>query len=193
MWVSSVLSITNCSVFLSFGIAVGSAIFGWMYVGATNSTSCEGAISPWFRFIFVPAFTICLLVVNQAHPSQFPVAVLIAGAGYVVNYFSSLHLNTPQVANAVGAFAVGLIGNLYSRLYRGTAYLSVLPAVFVQVPSGLAAQGSLLAGIETATTLGSSSNGTSDSATSDAINVNSLKFGYDQSYFTSVAYFLGFR
>lgn len=45
---------------------------------------------------------------------------------------------------------MGVLGNLYSRLRHGVAAAALLPAIFVQVPSGLAASGSLLAGLSTA-------------------------------------------
>jgi uncharacterized membrane protein YjjB (DUF3815 family) len=64
----------------------------------------------------VPGFTFCLLVINQARPKQFPVMLLISGIGYVVTYFSSLHFTESQVASALGAFAIGVCGHVYSRL-----------------------------------------------------------------------------
>jgi|SRR5467141_233534 len=39
------------------------------------------------------------------------------------------------------------MGNLYSRLRHGLAAAVILPAIFVQVPSGLAASGSLISGV----------------------------------------------
>ena len=65
----------------------------------------------------VPAFTLCLLVINQARPKQFPVMILISGIGYTVTYFSSRHFEESQVASALGAFAIGVCGHIYSRLY----------------------------------------------------------------------------
>lgn len=77
--------------------------------------------------------------------------IAIAMAGYTVNFFTSHRLaHQPQVANSIAAFAVGILGNLYSRLSNGLAFASMLPAIFVLVPSGLSAQGSLLAGIKAA-------------------------------------------
>ena len=70
----------------------------------------------------VPAFTLCLLVINQARPRQFPVMILISGIGYAVSYFSSLHFAESQVASALGAFAIGVCGHIYSRLYFPSQY-----------------------------------------------------------------------
>lgn len=80
-----------------------------------------------------------------------PVMVVIAFAGYVVNYFSAMKFpSSAQISNTFGALTVGVLGNLYSRMHHGVAAAALLPAIFVQVPSGLAASGSLLAGLSTA-------------------------------------------
>lgn len=55
-----------------------------------------------------------------------------------------------QLSNTFGALTVGVLGNLYSRMRHGVAAAALIPAIFVQVPSGLAAGGSLLAGISSA-------------------------------------------
>lgn len=107
--------------------------------------------SPYYRFIFVPIFTLCLTVINQAKWKQTPVMILIAFAGYVVNFFSTRRFPAaPQISNTLGALTVGVLGNLYSRVHHGVAAAALIPAIFVQVPSGLAATGSLLAGLSTA-------------------------------------------
>ncbi|KAI0385494.1 DUF1212-domain-containing protein [Hypomontagnella monticulosa] len=153
------------SLFLGFGITVGTALYGVMDSKATSATSCPNPIPVYYRFFFVPLFTICLAFVNQAKWKQMPVMVVIAFAGYIVNFFSGPSFAaSPQIANTLGAFTVGVLANLYSRLRHGVAAAALLPAIFVQVPSGLAATGSLLSGLSTANELTNSStvlNGTS--------------------------------
>ena len=77
------------------------------------------------------------------------VTVSIAFGGYQVNYWSSNEFakSNIQIANALGALAIGSMANVYSRWGRGLAAAALLPAIFVQVPSGLAAGGSLVAGL----------------------------------------------
>ncbi|KAI1388615.1 DUF1212-domain-containing protein [Hypoxylon trugodes] len=153
------------SLFLGFGITVGTALYGLMDPKATSATSCPNPIPTYYRFFFVPLFTMCLAFVNQAKWKQMPVMVVIAFAGYIVNFFSSPKFAaSPQIANTLGAFTVGVLANLYSRLRHGVAAAALLPAIFVQVPSGLAATGSLLSGLSTANELNNSTevvNGTS--------------------------------
>ncbi|CAR29793.1 hypothetical protein ZYGR_0AD04770 [Zygosaccharomyces rouxii] len=142
------------SLFLSFGITLGAALFGWMYKNATNETNCPYPISPWYRFLFVPAFTIGISLINQAHWIQLPVMVTISCTGYVVTYYSGKHFkNSTEFTASLAAFVIGIMGNLYSRVWKGLAVSAMLPAIFVQVPSGVASQSSLLSGLQSANEL----------------------------------------
>lgn len=139
------------SLFLGFGITLGAAIYGWMDSSATSNPSCTSPLDDWWRVLFVPMFTVGLALVNQAHWKQIPVMVVISSAGYVVTYFSNKRLQSAsELTSAIGAFVIGILGNMYSRVGHGLAFAAMLPAIFVQVPSGLAAQGSLIQGIITA-------------------------------------------
>lgn len=75
----------------------------------------------------------------------------IAMVGYLSqDKISQFVGNNPQVANFAGAFAVGVLGNLYSRLFGGMAFTTILPGILLQVPSGLSSRGSIIAGIQIA-------------------------------------------
>jgi uncharacterized membrane protein YjjP (DUF1212 family) len=149
------------TLFLGFGLLIGTTIFGLMYPDATNDVTChlpEYWNSPndswkiiYTKFVWLPIFTVCLAIINQAKWRQMPVMTLIAFSGYQANYWVSSRVsNNIQVSNAIGAFVIGAIANLYSRFFHGLAAAAMLPAIFVQVPSGLAASGSLVAGITSA-------------------------------------------
>ena len=139
------------SLFLGFGITIGTALYSLMDSNATSATTCSNPITPYYRWLFVPPFALTLAIINQAKWKQLPVMLFIAFAGYIVNFFSARRFPTsPQISNTLGAFAVGVLGNLYSRMRHGMAAAALLPAIFVQVPSGLAASGSLLAGLSSA-------------------------------------------
>ncbi|KGO73742.1 protein of unknown function DUF1212 [Penicillium italicum] len=142
------------SLFLGFGITIGTAVYGLLDAQASTAYTCPA--SPIHneylqRFPFVILFTVCLAVVNRAKWKQMPIMIVISLAGYVTNYFSAkrFYSNT-QVSNALGAFVIGVMGNFYSRLRHGLAAAAMLPAIFVLVPSGLAASGSLISGITSA-------------------------------------------
>lgn len=46
-----------------------------------------------------------------------------------------------DIVSAVGAFVIGLLGNLYSRVIGGTAFTSMVTGVLYLVPSGIAQGG----------------------------------------------------
>ncbi|KAE8318507.1 hypothetical protein BDV41DRAFT_379516 [Aspergillus transmontanensis] len=142
------------SLFLGFGITIGTAVYGLLDSDASSDYTCPASpITNEYlqHFPFVIPFTICLALVNHAKLKQIPVMIVIAFAGYVTNYFGSKRFySSTQVSNALGAFVIGVMGNLYSRLRHGFAAAAMLPAIFVLVPSGLAASGSLISGIASA-------------------------------------------
>ena len=80
--------------------------------------------------------------------------LLLAIIGYLVNHYSAQRFaSNAQIAQTLGALAIGVLANLYSRLRHGLAAAVLLPAIFVQVPSGLAASGSLISGVISANQL----------------------------------------
>ncbi|SCU86038.1 LADA_0D11826g1_1 [Lachancea dasiensis] len=165
------------SLFLGFGITLGAALFGWIFesvIAASNETTCAKSIDPIYRIIFVPAFSIGLALINQARWSQIPVMTFISCCGYGVTYACGLHFKSSTEFNAaISAFAIGILGNLYSRIWKGLAVSAMLPAIFVQVPSGVASQSSLLAGIQSANAIVNKDNSTTE--TSDISG--SMSFG----------------
>jgi len=210
------------SLFLGFGITIGTVLYGMMDKNATSMTTCHEPMSTNFHYFFVPAFAICLMIVNQAKCKQIPSMTVIAFIGWIVNFHSSRYFrNNAQVSNTLGALAIGIAANAHARFGRhvenwsldvwehkirpelkrlrhiygrnahgsihthkikhsafepthttsqpvsptssvsdfvphtrkigyGLAAAAMLPAIFVQVPSGLSVQGSLVQGITSA-------------------------------------------
>ncbi|KAJ5919839.1 hypothetical protein N7454_009674 [Penicillium verhagenii] len=170
------------SLFLGYGITVGLTIYGLMDSNASSQTTCpnlEVYGSVYVRkFPFVAIYAVFLALVNHAKWKQMPVMVFIATAGYIANYFSTLKFgSSSEVANTVGAFTVGMLGNLYSRLWHGHAATAILPGIFVLVPSGLASSGSLLSGLTYANEVIA---GDTSSTSSSDTSVSSLGFGMIQ-------------
>ncbi|EOD43162.1 putative pheromone-regulated membrane protein [Neofusicoccum parvum UCRNP2] len=228
------------SLFLGFGMTIGIVLFGVMDKNATSATSCSNQMPTNYTFFFVPAFTMCLCIINQAKWKQMPVMVFISFAGYIVTKFSSERFQgNTQISSTLGALAIGAMANLYSRLgtkidnftldlyenhlrprYRalrrkvtgkkeelrmsykraeaeslpassnaseiyvprsrkvgyGVAAAAMLPAIFVQVPSGLAVSGSLVSGITSADQIVHNSTGTATPAATDTSSMNSAAF-----------------
>jgi uncharacterized membrane protein YjjP (DUF1212 family) len=94
---------TIYSLFLGFGITIGSVIFGLMDKDATSETQCTDPMSPWWYFFFVPAFTMCLIIIHQSKWKQAPVMMILSCVGYFVNYSVARYVKgNVQIANALG-------------------------------------------------------------------------------------------
>jgi uncharacterized membrane protein YjjP (DUF1212 family) len=168
------------SLFLGYGVTVGTTIYGLMDDNATTESTCPNATSTWGNeyiqhFPFVALFCLFAALINQAKPKQLPVTVIMGVCGYVTNYFSTKKLGSNQVANTVGAFTIGLLANLYSRIWHGHAAAAIIPGIFTLVPSGLASSGSILSGLEYAEAV---KNGDINSTTSGSSSSSLLGLGY---------------
>ncbi|KAF1807988.1 DUF1212-domain-containing protein [Eremomyces bilateralis CBS 781.70] len=220
------------TLFLGYGIMIGSVIYGAIDKNATSDTTCHDPMRKEWYFLFVPLFALCLCIINQAHWRQMPLMIFIAFCGYLANFYSAQYfIENAQVSNTLGALCIGVLANLYSRLGRhwdkvlrwawkrafkrqaslaldtesssspdtpnpgspgsseprrpnrtwkvayGLAAAAMLPAIFVQVPSGLAAGGSLLAGVTSADQLTENVTDSSTGGASDQMGgVNSGAF-----------------
>ncbi|KAF3907704.1 hypothetical protein AA313_de0207806 [Arthrobotrys entomopaga] len=142
------------SVLLWFGISIGTALYGFVDPNATNNTICSDQNLKEYRFFYVPMYTFFVLLANQARWKQAPAMLVISLVGYTVNFFSADRFpHTPQVANGLAALTIGVLGNLYSRVVHQAAFTAMVPAILLQVQSGIASSGSLMAGLTVAMTI----------------------------------------
>jgi uncharacterized membrane protein YjjP (DUF1212 family) len=173
------------SLFLGYGVTVGTTIYGLMDGHATTQESCPPAsLKIWGNeyiqhFPFVALFCMFAALINQAKPKQLPVTVLLGVCGYVTNYFSTKKLGSNQVANTIGAFTIGLLANLYSRLWHGHAAAAIIPGIFTLVPSGLASSGSIISGLSYAEQVASGNVSSTSGATSES-SLTALGYGMIQ-------------
>ncbi|PWN93324.1 DUF1212-domain-containing protein [Acaromyces ingoldii] len=140
------------SLFLGFGIAIGSDVYFLLDPGARKTmhvplqTSSQQPLTPWLNFLFVPVFATlaCFNLLQPLRSREVPVAVFIACVGWVINRVTKTFIfDRSDVVSAIGSFAIGLLGNLYSRIFKGTAFTAMTPAVLFLVPSGMAMAGGL--------------------------------------------------
>lgn len=109
------------TLFLGYGITIGSVLYGYADRQATSSVHCIKPLntSVAWKLTFVCLFTLCLCILNQAKWKQMPVMLAISMAGYCVSSFSSGYFRgNSQVSNTLGALAIGVLANLYARLGR---------------------------------------------------------------------------
>jgi uncharacterized membrane protein YjjP (DUF1212 family)/uncharacterized membrane protein YjjB (DUF3815 family) len=142
------------SLFLGYGITVGTAIYGAIDSNATNSTRCQDPMNPYWNFLLVPLYVFFTTFTVQAKYKQMPAMIIIAFAGYIVNFYAGMKFSSSApIAYTFGAFTIGVLANLYSRLRHGVAAAVLLPAVYVQVPGSLASSGSINSALQTASAL----------------------------------------
>ncbi|PSS34048.1 hypothetical protein PHLCEN_2v1952 [Hermanssonia centrifuga] len=101
----------------------------------------------WTQFIIVPIFSI-LSSVNNEQPTNWDlvVMVVISCISYTANKVADHFIfNRSDVVSAIGAFTVGLLGNVYSRKMGGTAFTTMVTGVLFLVPSGLSEAGGITA------------------------------------------------
>lgn len=143
------------SLFLGYGVTIGTTAYGLMDKSATSEGSCVGEPQQPYgnayvqHFPFVAVYCILAGLVNQARFRQTPIMAVFGLIGYLPNYFLSDRLGSSTgLANTVGAFALGTAGNLYSRLWHGHAASAIIPGIFTIVSSGLAASGAIISGLQ---------------------------------------------
>ncbi|KAI9508342.1 hypothetical protein F5148DRAFT_1356167 [Russula earlei] len=102
----------------------------------------------WSQFITVPAFSVLSSMGNLQPWRSWDLVVMVIiscisfAANKTANHFI---FNRSDVVSAIGAFAVGVLGNVYSRRFGGTAFTAMVTGVLFLVPSGLSQAGGLTA------------------------------------------------
>ncbi|KAF9534188.1 DUF1212-domain-containing protein [Crepidotus variabilis] len=102
----------------------------------------------WTSFIIVPLFSFLSSLANlqPLRSKQLPVMVVISCFSYASNKIANHYIfNRSDIVSAIGAFTVGLLGNVYSRKMGGTAFTSMVTGVLFLVPSGLSQAGGITA------------------------------------------------
>ncbi|EMD40684.1 hypothetical protein CERSUDRAFT_44225 [Gelatoporia subvermispora B] len=102
----------------------------------------------WTQFIIVPIFSVLSSLANLQPfwTWELVVMVVVSCVSYAANKVANHFIfNRSDVVSAIGAFAVGLLGNIYSRRMGGTAFTSMVTGVLFLVPSGLSQAGGITA------------------------------------------------
>lgn len=104
---------------------------------------------PWkWTLPLVPTFAFLLALWNlQAirgwkDVKNIAIMVLFGCASYAANSVGETFIHG-SVGSVLGAFAVSLLGTVYTRLWNGYAFPAMVPGVLLLVPTGLTAVGGL--------------------------------------------------
>lgn len=136
------------SLFLGYGIDVGSQLWAVVDSNAPTSAVCPRSVDPKWKLLLVPCYLALQATLIGSRPRQIPIQVLFGSIAYTVNFFVSKYA-TAQVADTASAFTLGILGHLYARSRHAFAFASVVAGIMVLVPSALSAQGGLIAGLST--------------------------------------------
>jgi len=102
---------------------------------------------PWWTLLFlVPLYAIfsALAAYQPLRSRELPVMILVSCCSYAAN--RGVHILVPtraDISGAIGAFVIGTMSHLYSRIFRGTAFGVMFNGIGFLVPSALAATGGL--------------------------------------------------
>lgn len=149
------------TLFLGFGILIGTALYGFIDSNAVSATTCQ---MPWYwdtlttrwhttyaQFVWVPIFALAISIMHHAKRRHLPAMTFIATCGHQAFYWSLRRFaQNLQFAGMTAAFAIGLLANAYAHFSDCLSSTILLPAVLVIIPNALAASGSLVAGVGTA-------------------------------------------
>ncbi|KZV71465.1 DUF1212-domain-containing protein [Peniophora sp. CONT] len=142
------------SLFLGFGLAIGAEVYtkirGIKQVVGSEDYTCSASHDPslwwratpsmWWAFLTVPMFSLFLSLRNHAPAwrRELPLLVFVSCCGWVTNHFTGLAFpGQADISSAVGAFAVGIIANIYGRVWKGNAFVVMITGILFQLPSGL--------------------------------------------------------
>lgn len=95
------------------------------------------ALPWWTLFFLVPIYSTCSSLSNLQYwrSPQLPIMVLFSCCAYAANRAASIVLpGRTDIVSAAGAFVIGSLGNIYSRVVRGTAFTSMVTGVLFLVP-----------------------------------------------------------
>ncbi|KAF7796642.1 hypothetical protein EIP86_007824 [Pleurotus ostreatoroseus] len=122
-----------------------------IYVGCLRTPDMPWYRQPfpwWTQLIIVPTFSILSSLANlqPIWTLDMLVMVAISCVSYTANKVANKFiLNRSDIVSSIGAFAVGILGNFYSRKMGGTAFTVMVTGVLFLVPSGLSAVGGITA------------------------------------------------
>jgi uncharacterized membrane protein YjjP (DUF1212 family) len=137
---------------LLLGVAVGQAAANAL---VEIPASTPAALPIWAEWVAVLASALAMVVVVRAAGAATPWIFLATLAGFL-GARGGTELLGPQLGVMVGAFALGLLVNLYARWQKKPAQVVLVPATLILVPGSLGFRGmsdmlhrETLTGIET--------------------------------------------
>jgi len=132
------------AVFLTllFGVALGwravALAFGYNpeFTGQFLPPADLVPLGPWALWLAVLVAPFAFGIVLQARPGELPYIFLASVAGFVSARLGAEWLG-PDLGPFLGALAVGVVANLYARVFDRPALVPLTPGIFMLVPGSL--------------------------------------------------------
>ncbi|ORX89813.1 DUF1212-domain-containing protein [Basidiobolus meristosporus CBS 931.73] len=129
------------SFMFGFGLTFGSQL--WRNLndldGPVDTSNCHPVDPSWY-FLLLPLLSISYNINLQSHPRQWPLMICLGAVGFGTSFHTSKRYDETTSA-AISAFALGLVGNLYSRITHRTSFAATMSAVMILVPGTLGVRG----------------------------------------------------
>ena len=99
-----------------------------------------------YLLICCPIFDAFLSLFNRAdwRSGEMWVGLVISCSGYAANVATTIFVpERSDIISAVSSFTVGVLGNLYSKLFKRSAFPVTVTGILLSVPSGISAAGGI--------------------------------------------------
>jgi uncharacterized membrane protein YjjP (DUF1212 family) len=125
-------------IFLSigFGVGIGQALTAGLVVSGVEAGVGSEPMPGWTLFAALGVVPVALGVLFRARPRDFAVIVPAAWIGYSVSRLGATWAG-PEIGAFVGAIAVGLYANGYSRVSRRPTAITMVPGLMMLVPGAI--------------------------------------------------------
>jgi uncharacterized membrane protein YjjB (DUF3815 family) len=129
------------SFLLGYGITMGSALYTLIDPSSINqknqqcqrtetASTCLANVPELYYILTVPLFAVAYCIFLRARMPRWPVMIAVAVSGFVINWALACQATSPsQVIQVVPAFAIGLLGNLYTKFTQKMSFDAVLLGV----------------------------------------------------------------
>lgn len=119
---------------MAFGVAAGARLFDLVFGAAPAITAAP--LPAGFQVVAFVLAAAGFLLLFRVPLSEAPWVVIASGLGFLAVFFGE-RLGGPALASAMGAFAVGLAGQAYSRVLRRPSVLLIVPGILLLVPGSV--------------------------------------------------------
>ncbi|KAF7720603.1 hypothetical protein EC973_007055 [Apophysomyces ossiformis] len=135
------------SLLIGFGLALGASIHELLFPSLAlipSSAACENKLPVSFHILLVPIFAAANIVLQNGHPSKYPIMLGLAILSRAVHYISlQKFVAYPHVATVLAAFAVAIASNIYARLKATIGFVDMITGLLFLVPGSVGVASSL--------------------------------------------------